>query len=124
MVQRFLSEGGRIFRVREDKRTITIAFKQDESRVFYGAAIHRQTDKSDTFIRKPHNYTAVYRCVNKPIIISIDPDLTANKIERQICLAMYKLGVYKGGPADIRRKKAVAEDFDGDFLVSAENFGA
>jgi len=80
-VQAFLNNGGRIMRLRDFtpsgiERTITVALKRviqdNEKKVLYGVAVHKQHDPRDTFDRKGHNFTAVGRCLRCPVIM---PDM-------------------------------------------------
>lgn len=77
VIVNFLMNGGKIFRRREGRRTITVAYKNSDGRLSYGATIHRQESPSDTFRRRPHNFTAVSRCIDNPV------ELAAVEVETQ-----------------------------------------
>jgi hypothetical protein len=99
IVQDFLANGGQIFRIVEDERTITVAYKYSSAPtdegirpyVVYGSSIHRKTAPCDNFVRRPHNETAVTRCMNKPVVI---PHVFEDQYEMWagIRLAMYRYG--------------------------------
>jgi hypothetical protein len=86
-VTEFLASGGRIFRKRQGRRTITVAYKrsvEENDTVIYGATIHKQDSPSDTFRRKPHNSTAVSRCETNPVTVSnaiFSPDSEASQAD-------------------------------------------
>jgi hypothetical protein len=93
-VQEFINGGGRIFRRRSGKRTITIAYKRSpvDEKIMYGATIHNQDSPSDTFIRKPHNRTAVSRCEFHPVIIPNFLAENQGQVEDHIRHSMFKNG--------------------------------
>ena len=94
----FLDNGGRIFRREEVNsngvtRIITVAYHRVDDGIHYGASIHRQENKSDTFFRKPHNHTAVERCMLRPVVIPDVHSDTKFDVEEYIRGCMFKLGV-------------------------------
>lgn len=99
VVQKFLADGGQIFRLYEGEITITVAYKTGSvsvdgyeiEYVLYGSSIHRKSSKSDSFMRKPHNYTAVRRCTTKPVAVP-GPFESYTGLQAKVRLAMYTYG--------------------------------
>ena len=100
-VQEFIASGGRIFRLVDDKRhggrVITVAYKRDieNGQVHYGATIFRPCSEhpNASFVRKPHNETAVIRATEHPVTV---PDIEGddfNAFKRHMRRQLYRHGV-------------------------------
>lgn len=75
-VQEFLNLGGRIFRRRQGRRTITVAYSRSEDGfIHYGATIHQQNSPREQFNRKAHNQTAVDRFEHAAVSVPDIPDV-------------------------------------------------
>ena len=106
----FIEQGGMIFHVHEKsrwyKRVITIAYVWTddilpETRVIiYGATIHRQDDKADSWYRKEHNKTAIARCNNYGI--AVDPGKrTGKELHTFLRNCLFKFGCREDNTPDI-----------------------
>jgi hypothetical protein len=94
VVQNHIQNGGRIFRRRQGRRIITVAWRRDGEKIRYGAVIYRQDpDAPNTYNRVGHNLTAINRlnehCVSIPAPESVSH---ISQIDDYIRKAMLTLG--------------------------------
>lgn len=73
-VESFVKNGGRIKHVKEGKRIITLAYRQSDGEILYGASMFRQ-EPGSIYNRKRLNSTAVERCTRFPVTIA-DSDMS------------------------------------------------
>lgn len=100
-VQEFLSEGGRIFRLVDPEnrggRVITVAYKRDreDGTIQYGAAVYRPCPEQPhvSFVRKPHNETAVTRATECPVTVPDVPGDDFNAFRNYMRKQLYRNGV-------------------------------
>lgn len=102
--QEFIANGGRIFRLCDPKtrggRVITVAYKRVENEetgareIHYGAAIFRpEPGEKVSFVRKPHNRTAIHRALNLTVVV---PDIEGddfNAFKNYMRKTLYRHGV-------------------------------
>jgi len=95
-VQEFLSNGGKLFHRRRGKRSVTVAYKVDESsgNIYYGATIHKKESRSEQFIYKVNSAHAVERFVTSPVVVPNIETETKFQLEKYIRSCMITNGCF------------------------------
>ena len=92
-VVEFRSQGGRIAQFRGSrKRRITVAYRRnDDGTLSYGGVIFRPVG-NESWDKKGHTQTAINRLILSPVTIPDDPEWTTIERQKEVRLAMARLG--------------------------------
>ncbi|MBU0847172.1 hypothetical protein KKH23_08325 [Patescibacteria group bacterium] len=86
-----------IFHTYEGNRIITVAYRwtddinPDNQQIIYGATIHQRISKSDSWLRKDHNKTAIQRCIDHGMMVKPD-ERTGKELHTFLRNCLFKHG--------------------------------